>query len=235
MLAQIRHFQQAFEQLAEKYPDGYSGENLKVSYRAGRDGEMALGFVLWPTFSNFIQNFDPEGKILSPDEIRDFLKQHPDARLILAFRGTNVVYFKRPNKPMSTRFYPNPASWIAVFSYDSRFSQMRVEELVPLDEGGELLLKTQDAVPWTLVGGTLPTKQQNAYRRWTDWQIEGCLLLSDNTLSPIGGFVGHTKWSKKSEKSGYGDLDGWVKVLTPEKMELLSDADVLSLLNGEQK
>ena len=198
-----------------------------------RNGESALGLALWPTFSNLVQDFDPEGKMLSPEEIEGFLKQHPDARLVLAFRGTNVVYFSKPNSPRSAHFYPNPAGWAAVFSYDTRFSQMRIEELVPLDKGGRFLTQTTHASPRGLLGGTLPTKARDAYRRWTDWQIEGYWLL-DEELIPIGGFKGQTKeisW----DQLGYSALAGQAQPIEPEEVELLSDADVLSLLNGEQK
>jgi len=232
-LAQIRHFQQAFEQLAEKYPGGYSGENLKVSYQF-KDGEAALGLALWPTFSNLIQTFDSKGYILSSTMIKEFLKQNPNTRFIVAFRGTNTIIYPR-NEPMSAYFHSSPGSVAVALFYNERFSMIQVGRMIPLDIEGQELLKTRASAPWALLGGTLPTKQQVAYRRWTDWQIEGYLLLPDGTLSPIGGFVGHTKWSKKSEKSGYGYLEGWVKVLTPEKVELLPDAYVLSLLNGEQK
>ena len=232
ILAQIRHFQQAFEQLAEKYPDGYSGENLKVSYWS-KDGEAGLGLTLWPTFSNLIQDFDPEGKILSPDEIRDFLKQHPDARLILAFRGTNAIYCPNASSPMSCRFYPGQGTVVTVLRYNDRFSMIQVENLQPLDEGGEVLLQTRAAAPSDFLGGTLPTKQRDEFRRWAEWQIEGYWLLEDK-IEPVGGFKGRTKeisW----DQSGYSTLAGKADVLSPEEVELLLDVDMLSLLYEKRK
>ena len=61
------------------------------------------------------------------------------------------------------------------------------------------------------------------------------MLSADGTLLSLGGFTGHTKRLRRADKGDYIELAGQAEPIEPEEVELLSDADVLSLLNGEQK
>ncbi len=242
----IAAIQQIFTHYHEMYPNGYPG-GMDISFHAvGGKGGFAKS--LWTLVRNTDELFQalssqgtPEVSTPTPlnsliERITSLLKTNPDGRLVIVYKGRNVVYC--PGSPLTCRFYGGPASVAAVYKYREGFWDPFIIDVVGLDQNSQNLLDRAGGwSPFRLTAGTLPTDKKLRNQHPAYWEKQIYWFDGENLIH-LGGIAG----DGTKEEFTYTDKDrthisGRIRFLPPEEIDEETAQQILDIIKnaGQRK
>jgi len=243
----IAAIQQIFTHFHEMYPNGYPG-GMDVSFW-GNGGIGGFAKSLWKLVANTDELFQslssqgtPEASTSAPqyslvERITSLLKTNPDGRLVIVYKGRNVVLCPDTGNMTTCRFYGGPASVAAVYKYREGFWDPFIIDVVGLDQNSQdLLNKAEGWSPFRLTAGTLPPdkKLRNQYPAYWEEQI---YWFDGANLIHLGGIAGDgTKEEFTYTNKDRTHISGRIRFLPPEEIEEKTKQQILDIIkNAEQK
>jgi len=214
----VQELQTMFQELAEKYPDGFDGRLIARADFVGMPGIEGLARAGFWVLDDTLKSFDPSMGMWAA--FQRFFKDHPDAILVYEMESQRPVWCREKWNDFSCQFADHPVHFVGWASW--RRAQLALGGGMPLDEQTAGLSKR--AKDWEDIGltsGSLPSWHRDQQGYPTNWSMRVYVLYNERAI-PLFGLEGKI-WYSMPYGEGKVILDGDLTIIAAGELPALDE------------
>ena len=217
----LQELQQAFAQIVEQYPEGYTETFGVRGHHTMLGGELGLGRAIYAVVEDIIQALDPSLELWSQYQL--YLRKHPDSKLVIVFETNRAVWCRDKWLESTCQFTEQPIKAVAIAEWFA--GRPIVRKAYALNPYTEQVAKQADDWLVELISGSLPFWERDRKGYWTEWQAAIFVANKSGEVKPLVGFQGKTRSIGANE--GDGILEGSFQIFVPKEVDAERVRDII--------